>query len=46
VESSVVKNNEPVIMDTDTRTKSDGEFSVKPVDGEIKNILNSSVKPE
>lgn len=46
VESSVVKNDEPVSMEMDTTTKSDGEFSVKPVDEEIKNTVDSSVKTE
>jgi len=42
----VVKNDEPVSMEMDTTTKSDGEFSVKPVDEEIKNTVDSSVKTE
>ncbi|XP_060875849.1 TRAF3-interacting protein 1 [Metopolophium dirhodum] len=46
VESSVVKNDEPVSMEMDTTTKSNGEFSVKPVDEEIKNTVDSSVKTE
>lgn len=46
VESSVVKNDEPVRIEMDTLAKSDGEFNVKPVDEEIKNIVDSSVKTE
>jgi len=38
VESSVVKNDEPE-MDT---TKPDEEFTVKPVDEEIKSLVDSS----
>jgi len=39
VESSVVKNDEPEI---DTTSKSDEEFTVKPVDEEIKSVVNNS----
>lgn len=39
VESSVVKNDEP---EMDTTTKPDEEFSVKPVDEEIKSVVDSS----
>jgi len=30
----------------DTTTQSDGEFNVKPVEEEIKNIVDSSLKTE
>ncbi|KAF0763702.1 TRAF3-interacting protein 1 [Aphis craccivora] len=43
VESSVVKNDEPEI---DTTSKSDEEFTVKPVDEEIKSVVNNSKTEE
>jgi len=46
MESSVVKNDEPIRIEMNTLTKSDGEFSIKPVDEEIKYIVDSSVKTE
>lgn len=46
VELSVVKNDEPISIEIDTTTKSDGEFIGKPVDEEIKNTVDSSVKTE
>lgn len=46
MESSVVKNNESIIIEMDTTTKSVGEFTIKPVDEEIKSIVDSSVKTE
>jgi len=39
VESSVVKNDEP---EMDTTTKPDEEFTVKPIDEEIKSVVDSS----
>jgi len=42
----VVKNNEPISVEMDTIIKSDGEFSIKPVNEEITNNVDSSVKTE
>lgn len=42
----MVKNDEPVSVQMDTITKSDGEFCVKPVNEEIKNIVDNSVTTE
>lgn len=42
----VVKNDEPITMEIDLSKKSNVESSVKPVNDEIKNIVDNSLKNE
>lgn len=43
---SAIKNDDPVGLEINPTTKSDEELAVKPVDEEIKNLGDSSLKNE